>query len=76
LLLLNEQVQIQEDLVVNAQILRDGEQGLFEHGESSLFLINTREITLINHQITLYELRIRYAKAKIMLQYAAGNVMI
>nr|MDQ3393294.1 TolC family protein [Bacteroidota bacterium] len=73
---LNEQVRLQEDMVENSQILRDGELALFENGESSLFLINTREMSLINSQVKLFELRAKYAKNKVMLQWAAGNIVL
>ncbi len=54
--------------------MRDGEQKLFENGESSLFLINTREMNLLNNQIKLYELKTKQAKTHLTLQWAAGNV--
>jgi outer membrane protein TolC len=71
---LDELVDLQAEMVENTQVLRNGEQRLFENGESSLFLINAREITLINNQIKLYELMGKQAKAHLTLQWAAGNV--
>jgi outer membrane protein TolC len=76
LLNLNEQVQLQEEMVVNSRILRNGEQALFENGESSLFLINVREMNLINNQVKLFELQTKYAQTKMMVQWAAGNIEI
>lgn len=73
---LNEQVQVQEEMVENSRVLRDGEQALFQNGESSLFLINTREMALINNQVKLFELRTKYEQAKVMVLWAAGNVEI
>jgi outer membrane protein TolC len=71
---LNEQLGLQEDMVNNTQIMRDGEQQLFNNGESSLFMINSREMSLITNQIKLYEFKAKYAKARITLQWAAGNM--
>jgi outer membrane protein TolC len=73
---LNEQLGLQDDMVNNAQIMRDGEQELFNNGESSLFMINSREMSLINNQIKLYEFKAKYAKARITLQWAAGNMNV
>jgi outer membrane protein TolC len=69
-----EQIRLQQQLVENTERMRNGEQARFESGESSLFLINTREMSLINSQIKLYELRTKYAKNKAMLQWSAGSL--
>lgn len=69
---LQEQLDLQEEMVENAQMLRNGEQRLFENGESSLFLINSREMKLISHQVKLSELKAKYAQTKAMLVWAAG----
>lgn len=71
---LNEQVRVQQEMVQNSRILRDGEQALFRNGESSLFILNAREMNLINSQIKLYELQTKYAQIKMMVQWAAGNI--
>ena len=73
-LALEKQIVFQQSLVRNSESLRMGEQTRFENGESSIFLINTREVTLINNQVKLYELKAKYAKSKVMLQWAAGLV--
>lgn len=72
LLGLQEQVNLQEEMVENARMLRNGEQRLFENGESSLFLINSREMKLISHLVKLSELKAKYAQTKAMLNWAAG----
>jgi outer membrane protein TolC len=73
-LVLEEILVMQKEMVANTEVMRDGEQKLFENGESSLFLINTREMNLINNQIKLYELKGKKAKTHLTLQWAAGNV--
>jgi outer membrane protein TolC len=72
--MLEEQITLQEQIIVNNTRLRDGEQQRFENGESSLFLINTREMSLLTQQIKLYELKTKYGKAKYFLEWAAGNL--
>lgn len=72
MLVLQDQIELQEEMLENATTLRNGEQRLFENGESSLFLINSREMNLISSQIKLFELKTKYSKAKAMLAWAAG----
>ncbi|RNI29596.1 TolC family protein [Rufibacter immobilis] len=71
---LEEQIVLQEQIIVNNTLMRNGEQQRFENGESSLFLINTREMNLLTQQIKLLELRSKYGKAKYNLLWAAGNL--
>lgn len=71
---LQQQLQQQEQMVNNARILRDGELIRFRNGESSLFLINSREVKLLEAQVKLYTLRTKYAKAKTQLYWAAGEI--
>jgi outer membrane protein TolC len=71
---LEEQIALQEQIINNSRLLQRGEQERFESGESSLFLVNTRETNLLSQQIKLYELKTKYGKAKYYLQWAAGTV--
>ncbi|WP_192821846.1 TolC family protein [Rufibacter sp. LB8] len=71
---LETQLALQEQVVANSLVLRNGEQQRFENGESSVFLVNTREMNLLNQQIKLYELKAKYGKAKYLLQWAAGRL--
>ncbi|PRY10662.1 outer membrane protein TolC [Pontibacter ummariensis] len=73
---LEEQLELQQRLVANALALRQGEQIRFESGESSLFLINAREVKLLEAQAKLYALRAKYAKAKTTLFWAAGEIPV
>jgi outer membrane protein TolC len=72
LLNLEQLISIQDVLVKNATTLRDAEQTRFENGESSLFLVNTRERSLIDAQIKQAEINSKYAKAKVQLQWSSG----
>jgi outer membrane protein TolC len=55
--LLLEQIEIQTNQVSQARQLRDSEQIRFETGESSLFLVNARELTYLSYQLKLIELQ-------------------
>lgn len=65
---------IQVQIVSNNLALREAEQRRFDNGESSLFIINARDVTLVNSRIKLYELRAKYAKNLVALQWAAGRI--
>lgn len=73
LTLLQSQIKTQQQLAQQAETLRNGEQVRFENGESSLFLINTREMNLVNYRLKLWELKIKYAKTHATLYWAAGT---
>lgn len=70
---LSNLVGIQNDLVRNAVLLRDAEEIRFESGESSLFLVNMRERSLIESQAKLVELKAKFAKSLAVLQWSAGS---
>lgn len=63
----------QQQMTNNYGRLRDAEVKKFEEGESSLFLINSRESKLIEAQLKLNSLQAKYRKAKATLQWAAGK---
>lgn len=69
---LTELIQMQQSMVDNYRALLQGELIKFENGESSIFLINTRETELLDARIKLLELQTKYEKAKVELLYAAG----
>lgn len=73
LLNLSEQIQLQQEMVNNYVLLRDGELRRFANGESSLFLINTQETKLIEAQIKLESQKSKYEKARATLIWAAGG---
>jgi outer membrane protein TolC len=63
---------VQQQMVENYRRLRDGELQKFDNGESSLFLINSRDSKYIEAQIKLISLRSKYEKQKAELLWAAG----
>ncbi|MBD2767634.1 TolC family protein [Hymenobacter sp. BT664] len=70
---LREQLGLQEQVVRNAERLRQGEQVRFESGESSVFLLNSRESTLVSARVKLAELQSKFAQTQATLRWAAGG---
>lgn len=66
-------IELQDDVVKNQTILLDVEREKFRIGESSLFLINSRESKLIDQKIKAAELKAKYEKALAELIYSAGR---
>lgn len=67
------QLRIQQRAVINYQRLRDGELTRFEAGESTVFLVNSRESSLLSARQKLAELQAKYAQTQAQLRYAAGG---
>ncbi len=66
-------IRLQQEMINNYERLRNGEVQKFEAGESSLFLINSRETKLIEAQVKLIDLHGKYEKEKAALIWAAGG---
>ena len=73
LLTLADQLTVQSQTVQNQEVLLRAEQQKFDLGESSLFLVNTRETKLIDLRIKREELRAKYQKAIAQLYFTAGT---
>ena len=67
-----KQLKIQEDATKNQEILVRAEQRKFDIGESTLFLINTRESKLIEMRTKVESFKSKYEKALANLAYMAG----
>jgi outer membrane protein TolC len=70
---LRTQLRLQEQMVNNYQILLTGEQIKFLNGESSLFLVNSRESKLLEGEQKLVDFQFKYAKSFAELLWAAGR---
>jgi len=68
----NQQLVLQEQMLRNVTALQRGEEVKFENGESSLFLINARELKTMETMQKLVELQSKNQKALIQVQWAAG----
>ncbi|MCU0451407.1 MAG: TolC family protein [Bernardetiaceae bacterium] len=73
LLNLRQQLRIQESMVNQYQVLRDGEEERFQLGESSLILVNIQETKLLEGKQKLVDFQFKFAKARAELLWAAGK---
>ena len=67
-----DQLDIVKSMVVNYEILLSAENEKFRFGESSIFLINSREQKLIEAQIKLNKLQVDFQKLRWKLDWAKG----
>jgi len=68
-----EQTEQLTKITQNYLKLVEGEQSLFELGESTVFLINMREITYINSQVKLLETQAKTNKSYLTVRYLQGG---
>jgi hypothetical protein len=66
------QFELQQKMVGNTKALHDAEMEKFSLGESSVFLVNSRESKFIDSQIKLADLGRKLEKTKFELLYEAG----
>lgn len=69
-----DQVRLGAEMVVNNERLLAGENQRFAAGESSLFLVNAREVPLIDMRIRQVDLEARLRKAYFSLDHEAGTL--
>lgn len=76
LLLLNtkEQVGINRSMVTNYEELLNAENEKFRYGESSIFLLNSREQKLISSQLKLVKLITTYRENRLAVVWASGQL--
>lgn len=67
-----QQVELGAAMVRNYQVLLAGENSRFSAGESSLFLVNQREVALLASQLKQVELQAKLRKAFFTLDHDAG----
>lgn len=67
------QVVLQKDAVRLFRILSAGERARFEAGESTLFLVNTRERQVLEEELKYVALQAKYLAARAALAVAAGS---
>lgn len=68
------QLQLYNSVVVNYQAMLNAELSKFLNGESSVFLINSREIALIQAQLSLISLTAKYQQLYVKKRWAVGNL--
>ncbi len=69
---LKNQIALQRSILLNTEKLLKGEVSLFQNGESSLFLVNTRENKVLDSEVKLTELKTKFYKTIYKLQWSAG----
>ena len=67
-----DQITLFSQTVIDYAALLAGERQKFNIGESSLFLVNSREVSYINAQIKLIELQAKNQKAGLKTRYSLG----
>jgi outer membrane protein TolC len=72
---LDEQVKLYDEAVLLYRQMFEAENRLFESGESSLFLVNTREQNLVQAQLKLVEYKAKRQKIYFSMIYTAGKLV-
>ena len=70
---LSQQISLYQGIVQNRRTLLDAENARFALGESSVFLVNTREQAWLDAQVKYLKLLSEYRKAEAGLRWAAGG---
>ena len=66
------QVDLLQETVTNYRRMLNAEQTRFENGESSLFLVNSRQLKLIDAELKLLQTRVKFQKTGFALRWALG----
>ena len=72
--LLSEQILNAEKTVAYSQLLVDAEKQRFNIGESSLFLINSRESKWLEASLKLADYKLKFIKSMLQIIYLKGNM--
>jgi len=70
---LHDQISLYKETVNNYFAMLSGEKRKFEEGESSLFIVNSRENSLIDAEVKLIEIIAKYRKAQAGMEMAIGG---
>ncbi|MFM7023172.1 MAG: TolC family protein [Flavobacteriales bacterium] len=71
---LSQQRQLFSSMVSNYEAMLNAERSKFDNGESFLFLINTRELSLIDSQLKLVDITAKLYKTKAGYLWAIGDL--
>ncbi|MDE3235341.1 MAG: TolC family protein [Bacteroidota bacterium] len=75
MILLEDQLRIAKNNMKNYEMLLRNELLKYENGESSLFMINSRETKLLEAQQKLIDLKVKYMKAGYAAAWSAGLLL-
>jgi outer membrane protein TolC len=70
--LLKKQISLHKEILTNLKKMLKAEETLFENGESSLFLINSRENKVLEAEKKLIDLKTKCIKTIYALQWSSG----
>lgn len=73
--LIKEQLVLLEENALNYRRLLEAERQKFDNGESSLFIVNSRESKLIEAELKLAKMRSMFMKEKASFQWANGTLV-
>jgi len=71
---LQTQIALQEDMIESYLLMRNAELQKFEIGESSLFLVNSREMKYIESRQKLIELKAKLEVAKAEFRWLSAEI--
>ncbi|MFN5422268.1 MAG: TolC family protein [bacterium] len=74
ILAVRNQVLLQQSNIINHQLLLKAEETKFSIGESSMFLVNARENKLLEANQKMAELKAKFFKSLLAVQWAAGGI--
>lgn len=69
------QLDIYRQTVLDSRQLFEAEKTMFEQGESSLFLVNARELTYIQANLKYIEVLCKYQQARLSLRFSLANLI-
>jgi outer membrane protein TolC len=69
------QLDIYRQTVLDSRQLFEAEKMMFEQGESSLFLVNARELTYIQANLKYIEVLCKYQQALLSLRFSLANLI-
>jgi outer membrane protein TolC len=70
--LLKQQIEMMQQLLAGYNSLLRAENIKFQNGESTLFIVNSREMKVIEANEKLISLRQKYLKANVSAEWSAG----
>ena len=74
ILAIRNHVLLQQSNIINLRLLLKAEETKFSIGESSMFLVNARENKLLEANQKLVELKAKFFKSLLAVQWAAGGI--
>jgi outer membrane protein TolC len=68
------QLEIYQQTVLDSKELFEAEKTMFDQGESSLFLVNARELSYIQAKLKYIEVLSKYQQSLLSLRFSMANL--